>query len=101
MPRYIDADTLYQKIDAWREKIAMETPWDEDVACLGDVLDMIEDAPTVDVIERKKGRWIGKPIAGYTTVRCSVCKNVFSENRGRWSFCPECGADMRGGGNVE
>lgn len=57
---------------------------------------MILDLPQADVIERKKGKWIGKPIAGYTTVRCSVCRNVFCENNGRWSFCPECGADMRG-----
>lgn len=44
--------------------------------------------------ERKKGRWIGKPIAGYCTVRCSVCNNVFRENNGRWNFCPNCGAEM-------
>lgn len=46
--------------------------------------------------ERKRGQWIGKPIAGYCTVRCSVCKNVFRENNGRWNFCPTCGADNRG-----
>ena len=45
--------------------------------------------------ERKRGEWIGKPIAGYCTVRCSVCKDVFRENNGRWNFCPTCGAEMR------
>ncbi len=44
--------------------------------------------------ERKRGQWLGKPIAGYCTVRCSVCKNVFRENNGRWNFCPNCGAEM-------
>lgn len=51
MPRYIDADTLAQKIDAWREGIAIKHPFAEYVACLGDVLDIIEDAPTEDVVE--------------------------------------------------
>lgn len=42
----------------------------------------------------RKGYWIGRPIAGYATVRCSVCKDVFCENEGRWKFCPHCGAKM-------
>ena len=44
--------------------------------------------------ERKKGYWIGRPIAGYTTVRCSVCTELFFENQGKWNFCPNCGAEM-------
>lgn len=35
----------------------------------------------------RHGKWIGKPISGFATVRCSV-------NRGRWKFCPKCGARM-------
>ena len=46
--------------------------------------------------ERKKGKWIGKPLAGCCTVRCSVCNDAFLENSGKWNFCPNCGADMRG-----
>lgn len=44
--------------------------------------------------ERKKGYWIGRLIAGYATVRCSVCTELFFENQGRWNFCPNCGAEM-------
>lgn len=55
--------------------------------------DMITECRTIEA--RKKGKWIGKPIAGYGKVRCLVCNNVFRENNGRWNFCPECGADMR------
>ena len=40
------------------------------------------------------GHWEGKPIAGYSTVRCSECGEVFMENRGKWNFCPNCGAYM-------
>ena len=44
--------------------------------------------------ERKHGHWIGKPIAGYGTVRCSVCKSKFINNAGQWNYCPSCGATM-------
>ena len=40
------------------------------------------------------GHWIGRPIAGYSNVRCSECNTVFSNNSGKWKFCPECGAKM-------
>lgn len=51
-------------------------------------------APTVDTV--KHGHWEGKPIAGYSTVRCSECGDAFVENSGKWNYCPNCGADMRG-----
>ena len=43
--------------------------------------------------ERKHGHWIGKPIAGYSMVRCSVCF-AFANNIERWNYCPNCGAKM-------
>lgn len=49
--------------------------------------------------EVKKGKWIGKPLAGRCTVRCSNCRNVFAENNGLWNYCPNCGTDMRGDNN--
>lgn len=48
--------------------------------------------PTIE--ERKHGHWIGKPIAGYGTVRCSVCRSKFTKNTGQWDYCPKCGAVM-------
>lgn len=47
--------------------------------------------------EQKRGWWIGKPIAGYCTVHCSVCGEVYLENSGKWNYCPNCGADMKKG----
>ena len=52
----------------------------------------VEHAPTIE--ERKHGHWVGKPIAGYANVRCSVCGMVFRQNTGRWKSCPECTAIM-------
>lgn len=48
----------------------------------------------VEFVKRKTGRWIGRPLAGYCTVRCSVCGDAFCDNDGRWNFCPNCGAKM-------
>lgn len=42
----------------------------------------------------RHGHWKGKPIAGYSTVRCSECGDVFMENSGKWNYCPNCGAKM-------
>lgn len=52
MPRYIDADALYQKIDAWREKLVLTYgEVDDYVEGVRDVLDIIKDAPTEDVVK--------------------------------------------------
>lgn len=48
------------------------------------------------IIPIKHGRWIGKPIAGYSTVRCSLCDNVLIENDGKFPYCPYCGYPMDG-----
>ena len=42
----------------------------------------------------KHGRWKGKPISGFATVRCSICGTAYLENNGRWNYCPNCGAKM-------
>ena len=52
--------------------------------------------------ERKKGHWIRHITTGLgpklnDTIECSECRIAFStENMFRRSFCPNCGADMRG-----
>lgn len=52
--------------------------------------------PTINAEPIRYGRWIGKPIGGYSTVRCSMCYSVFAENNGKWNYCPHCGARMDG-----
>ena len=46
------------------------------------------------LIPKRIGRWIGKPIAGYSTIKCSCCGSTFLENAGRWNYCPNCGVEM-------
>ena len=56
------------------------------------ILAKLEDTPSADVVERKRGEWTN---AGILTVHCSNCKSEFHELEAM-NFCPNCGADMRG-----
>ena len=50
--------------------------------------------------ERKRGMWqIVEKHTEYRTERCSICGFVANRTyiRDIWNFCPNCGADMRGG----
>ena len=68
-------------------------------SCMSD----IEDAPTVDAVEVVHGRWERviptKSAAKWSTkVSCSAChKQGYTHHK----FCPNCGADMRDGGNED
>ena len=67
----------------------------------------INDIPAADVRENVKGEWIGYPVClefpnAYADdhIVCSVCEECFSildNDCERFYFCPNCGADMRGG----
>lgn len=56
--------------------------------------DALNNIPAADVSPVVHAEWIGKPIAGYSSVRCSNCRTVYSDNNGRWNYCPNCGAIM-------
>ena len=63
---------------------------------VSDVVRIIEDAPTVDAVPVRKGRWI----ENYDMFKCSECgaTGFFEEDYSkpyRCNFCPNCGADMR------
>lgn len=51
---------------------------------------LIEEAPAVDAVPVRRGRWIDM---GDATVVCSECNNqIIGEPD--YDFCPNCGADM-------
>ena len=89
MARYIDADAL--GIGKADRKI-FNVP--EYADGWNSAVDIIEEAPTADVAEVKHGEWKGKPIAGYSDIKCSVCNKVFPHQTGKWNYCPNCGAMM-------
>ena len=94
MARYIDADELMQKFlntDANGINLELDR---YAVKC-------IEDAPTADIREVKRGMWepmeytiIGEdPMDVKSGWRCSICHRIKEEKS--W-YCPNCGAEMRG-----
>ena len=92
MPRYIDADKLYEEMQYGIQHEHYDKPFD--------LLAEILDAPTADVRENVRGEWIqkSKQLAICNTVHwyeCSACgHHAFSGMR--TDYCPDCGADMRG-----
>lgn len=116
MPRYIDTEKL---TEALREKCDRcedtrtdfcSTRWCD----IAKVIKMIDNAPTADVVERKKGKWIKMSDADGIYYACSECGkgiprvpdfnpqfDLFTRLKSleKTNFCPECGADMRGDEN--
>lgn len=75
---------------------------DGDVITIADVVDAavaIGMLPSAEP-ERKTGRWI--KVNGKTAINCSACYHCswslsFEYTVKRFNYCPNCGADMRGG----
>lgn len=114
--RLIDADKLYERLKA-DEELARDRVVDTPnsfpngqinpsairyMAQLNErtrFKEIVYDAPTIEVPERRTGKWIDK--GGY--LECSRCGGLapseeFADGT-LWkesSFCPDCGADMRG-----
>ena len=87
--RLIDADALKETID--REIFRHDT--------IDHVFQIIDDAPT---IEPKRGEWAERThdtlIAQVNFAYCSECGQpiMHEHTRPLWSFCPNCGARMKG-----
>lgn len=61
----------------------------------------IMSMPTADVVEREHGKWIWQLADnGWADNICSVCGYTINDDihvHVDYNFCPNCGADMRGG----
>ena len=73
-----------------------------------EVAKAVENAPTVDAVERKRGEWIEENRRPKSMMfYCSECHRTAYDpqnhhggrKRCRYRFCPNCGADMRGEAN--
>lgn len=91
MPRYIDADALKQPIGSYNPvKYTYEYGY---VVTVED----IDSAPSADVQEVKHGEWIIDENDPERDTQCSICGFVLDDwiQGALYSFCPNCGADMR------
>lgn len=88
MPRYIDADATQDR--AFQLNFDFRITERE----LAIINRLLLEAPTADVVERKKGRWITEPNCWY---RCSHCGDHYPSFKGvmEYNYCPTCGFDMR------
>ena len=86
-PRYIDANKL------------IDLATHEGAYGYVDVHDIC-NAPTADVVERKRGKWIPFLEEYHDMFKCSNCGNItrvpFKCPSPPYYYCPTCGADMRG-----
>ena len=94
--RLIDADALKESLEIWE---------DYDELFVGNIRKHIDDAPTIES-ERKKGKciWCDSPYRiEYYWIDREGCTASFADEEGHVvatgiaKFCPNCGADMRGG----
>lgn len=89
MPRYIDADAL-------KAEMSKDCPDDRMVQLFVMIFNAcVDNAPTADVRENKKGKWIYQGKNKKAEWKCSECGDCF--DIAGYNFCPNCGADMRGG----
>ena len=65
--------------------------------------DRIREIPSADAEMIVHGKWVPSKFSGIMT--CSVCKDCLLENewitRGKWNYCPNCGAKMDKGGKLD
>ena len=92
--RLIDADAFEKN---------MQNEWERNEISNGEWIhfrEMINEEPTIE--ERNNGKWYREVLcstSGYGTMvmyQCSNCENLAISD---YCFCPNCGADMRGGEN--
>lgn len=65
-------------------------------------LQLLTYAPRVDAVEVVHARWVSDE--GDILFHCSECETQISTSWDyddlHWNYCPNCGASMRGDGNV-
>lgn len=106
MSRYINADALIEKFKAehdWSSVYIVEDMPSADVVdrnecttCVLYPFKQLRERLETNMVEVVHGEWIPEPNCYY---RCSNCNGhlVSIQNKINYSYCPYCGADMRGG----
>lgn len=101
MTEYIERKKLFKLINNWKRDdvipiieghiVGYPEGWNE---ALEQIESDIEDTPAADVAPVIHGHWIYDS----GSFRCSVCKDI-SVVDFRTPYCPQCGAEMNGGGD--
>ena len=94
--KYIDADELISALNETIEKHQNSDMFTRTVRAAKNMITIIKQMPSADVVEVKHGEWIDEEIdcnGIFVITYCSECKEQCDY---RTDFCPNCGADMRG-----
>lgn len=89
--RLIDADALFINLDGMMAVSPTGYIHGDTVA------DMISDAPTVDAVPVRHGKWTRHTLGstgGYGTTVMHQCSECESMTISRFRYCPNCGAMM-------
>ena len=88
----ISREAVYQTINFWEMRNSLHYFIPKE---LNEFSSMIKDLPSVQP-KPKTGNWIDREVYDADRWKCSECgrTEMYKEN-----FCPNCGADMRGGDN--
>ena len=105
--RLIDANELKSQITRYHMSLTPRYISKLVDAEIGDVIDIVDEAPTVDAVEVVHGLWLDKTeIHVYSKahkfiserVDCSACGHIFFHTSAlTYNYCPNCGAKMDGG----
>ena len=100
MSRYIDADIAKEKLKEYCVDNDSSIQYWYDLMGIDDCIDY--NVPTADVRENVRGEWIKVKDDACSHYECSICKarplyDEFCSLPELSDFCPNCGADMRGG----
>ena len=94
--RLIDANALKSQITRYHMSLTPRYISKLVDAEIGDVIDIIDETPTVDAVEVVYGRWEQGDYYDCGDV-CSVCDWDSLMDDCDFSYCPNCGAKMDGG----
>lgn len=93
--RTIDADAL--RAQMYHEAFETDTDmqrWDSGCWIRYKMFEnALDNAPTIEP-QRMRGRWEYLDYGGVGNYHCTACRRICI---GDYDFCPNCGADMRGG----
>lgn len=101
MAEYIDRETVIKSLEKLCDRVCQYSKAQRNVMCsscpLGDAFTVIEDdIPPANVRPVVRGEWVPEPDRHYHW-HCSECGYTVGVVRMDCKYCPNCGANMKGG----
>lgn len=112
--RLIDATALKEDLKNMLARVMYESDldfdhshakiWTATITGIQHSIKRLDNAPTIDAVPVKHGRWIMENIREKSYLRmCTVCRKIayFCGEGCSYIYCPNCGAKMDGGADDE